>query len=201
MGRRKAEEAAARALRRGGNPANHATVISAAAAPSLRRSREFLSSLMTRGSRYRLRGPSSDSALLEIFHGLDAFWPPLCETPVVEFLYEHGDIKKLEDHVKQLYFDWKNPIKREWSKARRAARRLCSFCGKAAAASEPALPVCPCLAVRYCDEGCQRAHWDDAHFRNCAVRTDDPESRAEFRRLVEYHNRRRTAECEESDDF
>mmetsp|Transcript_9513 Transcript_9513/g.29630 ORF Transcript_9513/g.29630 Transcript_9513/m.29630 type:complete len:285 (+) Transcript_9513:1488-2342(+) len=200
MGRRKAEKAAARALkRRESGERNRATVISAAAAPSLRRSREFLSSLMERGLRYRLRGPSSNSALLELFHGLDAFWPPLCETPVVEFLYEHGDIKKLEDHAKQLYFAWRHPIKREWSKARRAARRKCSFCGKVALPSEPALSTCGCMAVRYCDKTCQRAHWDAAHCEKCAVRTYDAESRAEFERLLAYHERRRPTGLEATD--
>ena len=48
--------------------------------------------------------------------------------------------------------------------------------------------------VRYCDESCQRAHWDNEHFRTCAVRTEDKDSgsRAEFERLLEYHANRQT---------
>ena len=45
--------------------------------------------------------------------------------------------------------------------------KLCACCGTA----RPGLKKCPCKAVRYCSEACQRAHW--AAHRACCGRGRD----------------------------
>mmetsp|Transcript_21581 Transcript_21581/g.67716 ORF Transcript_21581/g.67716 Transcript_21581/m.67716 type:complete len:283 (+) Transcript_21581:146-994(+) len=198
MGRRKAEKAAARKQKNAAEKANDDLIWESVKEEYLRKSASLLYGLMERGARYSLSGDQSTDSLRWLVDKSSFKWNQMfaakhSSRPQISTAHELAKV------VEPLYLDWARPIKKNWSKARRAARRKCSFCGKVALPSEPALSTCGCMAVRYCDKTCQRAHWDAAHCEKCAVRTYDAESRAEFERLLAYHERRRPTGLEATD--